>query len=263
MEQNKLQKRLEYLYKQKTYIEKSMTDFPNGNLRIMKDKNNIKYFLITSKGDTHGKYIKKGEAETAHLIAKRDYYKKLHKEITHEIQAIERYLKSMNGSSAEDVYEKMNKYRQALVEPLMLSDQEYVKRWLEQEYLGNPYEVQDKRFETNRGDLVRTKSEAMIANVYYELGIPYRYEYPFRMHNGKIKYPDFTLLKMPERKMIYHEHMGLLEDKDYRQANLQKLYDYSKSGLLCTDNLILTFETDYIPLKISDIKKMISQIFNQ
>ena len=36
--------------------------------------------------------------------------------------------------------------------------------------------------------------------MYYELGIPYRYEAELRLRNGKRKYPDFTLLNTKKEK---------------------------------------------------------------
>ena len=55
--------------------------------------------------------------------------------------------------------------------------------------------VRREVYETKKNELVRTKSEMMLADMYYELGIPYRYEAQLLLKNGKKKYPDFTLLK--------------------------------------------------------------------
>lgn len=108
---------------------------------------------------------------------------------------------------------------------------------------------------------MRSKSEAMIADMYYELGIPYRYECPIQLYNGKTKYPDFTLLRMPERKEIIHEHMGCLEEASYRRSNLMKIAEYSESNIYLGVNLILTFETDYLPFNRGSIRSMIIDLF--
>lgn len=262
MNTDKFQNRIIFLTKLITTIENKLRKVNvEGNLRIFKDKKTTKYYLISKKADTNGKYLKKKDLSIAQKIAQRDYYIKLLKEATREKKALEKYVAGMCGTAPEDVYDELNELRRELVEPALISDRKYVVQWLSEEYRGNPYEPSELLRETKRGDRVRTKSEELLANMYYEMGIPYKYEYPFTVYDGRVKYPDFVLLKMPERKEIYHEHLGLLEDDTYRKTNLIKLRDYSKSGLYLGDNLIITYETDYVPLNIPDTRKMIGKIF--
>lgn len=261
MNTEKIQNRIVYLSKLIASVEGKLQKIPEeGNLRVFKDNKVTKYYLITGTGDTNGKYLKKEEMSLAQKIAQRDYYKKLLKEAYREKKALERYIAGMKGTAPEEVYEEMNELRKQLVKPALMSDEEYVRRWLSEEYKGNPYEPSEKIRETKRGDMVRTKSEELLANMYYEMGVPYRYEYPLTLYDGRVKYPDFILLKMPERKEIYHEHLGLLEDGDYRRANLTKLRDYSKSGVFLGNNLIITYETDYVPLNIPEIRRMVEKV---
>jgi hypothetical protein len=97
--------------------------------------------------------------------------------------------------------------------------------------------------------------------MYYELGIPYRYECALKLPNGKIKYPDFTLLDTKRRRLIYHEHMGLMEEDRYRKDNLSKVNEYRKNGIFIGKNLVLTFEGPGYPFNIADIKKSTEEIF--
>ena len=46
---------------------------------------------------------------------------------------------------------------------------------------GEVYLPEEKKFATKRGELVRSKSEAMIADCYYELGIPYKNAQPINL----------------------------------------------------------------------------------
>ena len=59
--------------------------------------------------------------------------------------------------------------------------------------------------------------------MYYELGIPYRYDAEIQLKGGIKKYPDFTLFDAKNKREIYHEHFGMLDDDKYRKKNLQKL----------------------------------------
>ncbi len=97
--------------------------------------------------------------------------------------------------------------------------------------------------------------------MYYEMGIPYRYECALLLSNGKTKFPDFTVLDTKRRRIVYHEHMGCLDEERYRKENLGKLSDYRKSGIYTGKNLLLTFEGAGCPFNITDIKKSTTEMF--
>lgn len=87
------------------------------------------------------------------------------------------------------------------------------------------------------GEFVRSKSEALIVCLLIMLGIPYQYEQI--LPDGYPSFhPDFTLY-LPKR-VIYWEHLGLLENADYAAnwADRKRLYaDYGiweGFNLLCT-----------------------------
>lgn len=83
---------------------------------------------------------------------------------------------------------------------------------------------------TERGEKVRSKSEAIIANILYNLGLDYRYEYPIEGHEQPgIRRPDFVLIS-PERKPIIWEHLGMLDDPDYRNRWQAKQAWYEANG---------------------------------
>lgn len=243
-------------------LEKSLQGFPQGSLRIQKKRKSLQYYHITQPLDTKGKYIKAQDKNFAFALAQGEYSRDFLREAKREKQAIDRYLRGMDGTPPEDVYDNLSIYRKDIVTPFIISDSEYARRWLEEEFEPNPFNSEEKTRQTNRGEWVRSKTEESLANMYYDLGIPYRYEAPLILNNGKTKYPDFTLLKLPERKLIYHEHMGMMEDEFYRQTNIQKIQDYAHNGIFCGKNLILTFDTDYAALNMKDIRSMAKEIFS-
>lgn len=66
------------------------------------------------------------------------------------------------------------------------------------------------------GDMVRSKSEVIIANLLHERGIEFRYEKPlYATVEGTMYLPDFTLIWQGEE--IYWEHLGRLDLPDYRK----------------------------------------------
>ncbi|MBP7937700.1 MAG: AAA family ATPase [Phycisphaerae bacterium] len=100
--------------------------------------------------------------------------------------------------------------------------------------------VQDRFMEdglihrTSRGDLVRSKSEVIIANLLYDkLKITnYLYENPLQGRNGSVRYPDFTLIDAETGRNLYLEHLGMLGDRVYRERWERKLAWYREQGVV-------------------------------
>ena len=110
---------------------------------------------------------------------------------------------------------------------------------------------------TDKGERVRSKSELNIANMLYKMNIPYKYECPLVLSNGKIFHPDFTLLDIAKRREVYWEHRGMMDDRGYLKNTIQKVKDYRKEGICIGDNLLITEETSYLPLGTNEIVDVI------
>ena len=95
--------------------------------------------------------------------------------------------------------------------------------------------------ETQSGELVRSKSEVIIANALYSYGIPFHYEerFPYPDENGRYYYPDFVIM-LPDGRILYWEHFGLLSKLSYCQHNAEKLYHYQTNDVHIGKNLIIT-----------------------
>src|SRR5690242_9568714 len=93
---------------------------------------------------------------------------------------------------------------------------------------------------SQRGQLVRSKSELVIANMLEDLGIPYTYERPLEGSAtiGR-KFPDFTFLD-PAGEPIVWEHLGMLARPDYRDGWQAKRVWYEKNGFALGQNLFTT-----------------------
>jgi len=257
---HELNKRRDYLQELIREIEGQLQIAPQGNLRVSNIKGIPRYYHMTIPGDTKGKYIKSKDKSLAYQLAQKDYLQKLYQEVKEELQDIEFFLKKHGGDDLEQVYDKMNEYRKEIVSPIVITDEMYVEQWEKEQFETNCYYPEEKVYPTKKDEMVRSKSEVMLADMYYDLGIPYRYEAALRLKNGKKKYPDFTLLDIRTRKVVYHEHMGLLDNEEYRQANMQKLKEYQKNGIYLGKNLIITYEGEGHYLNIREIRKMVKEI---
>jgi hypothetical protein len=84
---------------------------------------------------------------------------------------------------------------------------------------------------TERGDLVRSKSELVIADKLHARGVEYVYEQPLMIADGRIRYPDFTIADHARGVTYYWEHLGLLNDPGYRARWERKRAEYFAAGI--------------------------------
>jgi ATP-dependent exoDNAse (exonuclease V) alpha subunit len=85
---------------------------------------------------------------------------------------------------------------------------------------------------TERGDLVRSKSELVIANALHQRGIDYHFEKPVLFPDGSERLPDFTIENDATGETVFWEHLGLLHDRAYRKRWERKLAGYRSLGVL-------------------------------
>ena len=239
---------------------KNLCNVPEGNLRISNKNGITEYYLKNAVGN--GKYLKKQDQELAYAIAQRDYDREVLRRARERKKAIESFLQKYEKSCLKKLYRDINPYRKALIQTNIISDEEYVRRWLAVEYNGRQGydEIQD--FYTEKEERVRSKSEKIIADKLYRLGIPYRYEYPLILQDNIKIYPDFTILKMPEREEVYLEHFGMMDDLDYVRNVMRKLNTYEKNGIYIGVNLFVTYESVKYPLNTKGLDGLLKQLFN-
>ena len=144
-----------------------------------------------------------------------------------------------------------------LITPVDVSDEDYIREWMEETYEGKPIPDYLPFWETKRKERVRSKSELNIANALADRGIPYKYECPLQLSNGETVYPDFTVLNVKKRKVLYWEHRGMMDDKEYAKGAVLRLKELMKEGLFVGEELIITEETSANPLGTNEIDAVI------
>ena len=100
-----------------------------------------------------------------------------------------------------------------------------------------PVAVGDRFFEdylihrTARGEMVRSKSEVIIADHLAARGVAYTYEKPLTI-GSETRYPDFTVDDAETGMTIYWEHCGMLHVPKYLQRWEEKLSWYRSHKIL-------------------------------
>ena len=107
---------------------------------------------------------------------------------------------------------------------------EYKKKYYEQNLI----------HKTRRGELVRSKSEVIIANELDHAGIPYEYEKELVLENDGMRIPDFTIEDAETGKCFYWEHCGMLGDVEYARRWEEKKALYARHEIFEDVNLIVS-----------------------
>ncbi len=224
--------------------------------------------LTSSRGNVHQyyrrdlesgkrKYLRKNKLNEIRPIIQKEYERKLNNELHSQLSRVKSFLKNYDISMITDVYSKTCDAKRSLITPIIMPDEEYIEKWFHDNPSGqNTYPVK-VTFETMNGENVKSKSEKIIADMLLKEGIPYVYEPRLSLDGGIYKYPDFATLNIGTRKTIYWEHFGRLSDEGYCLSNFNKLMIYERNGIVLGDNLIITMESEDMPLEIRSVKENI------
>lgn len=227
-------------------------------LRAAKHGNTYQYFLKRHTSDSNGVYIKKKDRATACTLAQIEYDMKLIAEIQKRIEELKMFL-AMLGNPFENAFERMVFGKREMINPHRLSDEVYISKWRNQDYTELGFDEKAAEYFTRNGLRVRSKSEILIADILDDLSIPFLYEKPLHLHSETV-HPDFTLLDIKQRKELYWEHFGMMDDMDYRNKAFLKIRKYEASALFSHDSFIWTFETGRYPLDTKAIRKLAKEI---
>ncbi len=243
--------------------ERDLKNQPAGRLRISTSNKQTRYYHVRSNGDMSGTYIKKENRGLVKDLAQKEYAIQFLKHAKSELIYWDKVKIGLSKHNADLTFRQLIPQRQSLVSPYIIDDAEYAKAWQRQNLQTNAFYVEEKKIMTARGEKVRSKSEALIADILAELGIPYHYEAAIRLGNRHLRYPDFTLLDIRTREEIYLEHFGMLDREEYRVRALSKMNEYMENGIFLGVNLLVTFETSDAPLDTKYTRAMLARFFGK
>lgn len=229
---------------------------PEQKIRLSKS-NGCKQYRLYDPTTQKITYVKKSQRKLVAKIAQRDYEVALSKKLKELYNKVNRFKRSYNFEDIKEIYEKLPAGRKDLVIPLIESDEQFIERWYEEHPGGQNDYPEEGNIYTAKGERVRSKSEKIIADLFYKYNIPYSYEPKLVVGNNHIINPDFVVLNVRRRKTIYWEHLGLIEMDSYAVKNLMKINDYNIAGYELGDNLLLSMETSTNAFDSRSIEKKI------
>ena len=244
-------------------LEEKLVKSPQGKIRISTSDRQPQYYLKKNKSDASWKYISKTEKTKLKQYVQKAYNEKMLRLLDKEIRSLERFKNDTDdiADRIRMIYSNYPDEVKTYIDPIDMSDDDYIKLWECIPYEGKEITDDVTLYETKRGERVRSKSELNIANALAAKGIPYKYECPLILMNGTKIHPDFTVLNVKERRQIYWEHRGMMDDKDYATKSVLRIKTYMKNGIVIGDELIITEETSVNPLGTNEIDAIIKRFF--
>ena len=204
---------------------KAQKNLPEGHLRIEQKKGRrpAQFYHFTNPADTHGTYIPAANHELARRLAQKDYDHKLIKLLQQQISIMERLIK-ITENKITSLYTKSCPARQKLINPVTLTDVQYVNNWQNITW-------QAKAFN----------------------------EFPLTLKDGNIYHPDFLCLNVRTRQEYIWEHFGLMDNPDYADCTVKKLKVFNENKIFLGKNLIITMESSATPLNSRQVENLINE----
>lgn len=213
-------------------------------------------------GYARGRYLRKDEIGIAREYAQAEYNQKLLKELDileRELNVAVKLCDSGIYKSILNVYDRLPEAKKRIVNSVVLSDADYLEEWYKSFVVEVNSYPKEQGIITDRGEIVRSKSEKMIADKLYSRNIPYIYEPQIILNDKSILFPDFVTLNPRERKNIYIEHFGMMDNPEYCKGALEKIERYELNGLYLGENLLTLFESSQKSINTKILDRMIER----
>lgn len=241
-------------------LESSTSQKAIGTILVYRDKGAPRFYLRERSGKRI--YLGDDKKETVSALVQKEYLTKLLHAVRDEKGSLEKCIDKLSRTNDLSIaFESLKEEYKPFVRKYKSEDDKYAKKWISERYYTTKKGAEHP-ITTLRGDHVRSKSEALIADRLFHAGIPYRYEARLLLMSQQethTYYPDFTILNKRTRKVIYWEHLGKLGDQNYCETNLDKLDVYSRFGIVQGKNLILTYECANKPLSTDIVNTLIKE----
>ena len=250
----KEQERLEQILKK---TKDRLGDAPQGTLRLSSCRENVQYYHCTQGDRKNGTYIPKEQMDLIRRLAQKSYDEKIISLADKRLSRVRRLAKDYDEIA--NVYQREHVERQKLIDPVEPTWEQQIEQWIAQKYQGKEFQEGTAVILTQKGERVRSKSEKILADYFYQNNIPYKYEMPLYLKGTGMVYPDFTFLSRRTRKEIYWEHDGRMDDPVYARSAVRKIQAYEENGIYPGENLILTFETEKTILDIRIVKGLVER----
>ena len=249
----------------------------DGKLWTEMRGNEIRYYNGTVHNGQKKRILLNNNPELIAELARKDYLRQEIKMMNENIQLLEKTKELLRNqyqdTSAVGVLEKLKDGRRsAAYENYYLSAVDklstplrhpidksrypgFILDWAASKYNRSSYRTEDLKHRSSYGLFTRTKSELSIVERLYAHMVPPRYE-EIIQKNGIIRIPDF-IVPSASGKLYYWEHLGMMNNPNYRRLSRRKLEEYEEIGIVPWDNLILTYDYEDGSIDMAEVDAII------
>ena len=261
-------KEIARLESMKKTIEEFQKNEPAGCLKHQK-RGAYTYFYQQYRNENtkkiERKFINKDNINLVKRLAQKKYYWHMKSIIDINLKVLKYLVERYCPEKMDRVFAELGNECKPFIMPLKGSREDQIRQWYEEKYEVNEAYPEHLRYKTEQGELVRSKSEVIIANMLYQHRdvLLYKYECPLKVKEaGKIKviYPDFKIMNIRTGKITYWEHAGLMDDTGYADDFVRKINTYISNNLLVGRDVVFSCETEDHPLDMTVVKKVIEEI---
>lgn len=228
--------------KQLIRYKQAIKSLPQGCLTCKKNKRGYKQYYIIAPNSRKPKYANKKMLMQVYKLKQRKKAELMIKLLENNIAVREYVLENYRDCSDEAI--------EAMLPKAYRADDELTEKVFQQTGLAkkvhqseNPYKPEELRHVTSFNLRVRSKGELIMAEAMHAAGLEFYYEKRLELYdedgNIKVVYPDFTIV-FPSGFIVYWEHKGRLDDRNYMLRDIEKTQMYYHNGIFEPHNLIVT-----------------------
>lgn len=258
-----VEERIGYLEDLIEEMSRALENAPPGKLRINNNQGKHQYYQRLSPSDRSGKYIPVSDFQLAKDLAEKEYNKCVLELAEAELKLLKKAGKSNYENILVTAYGMVPGRIRELLDLELESNQEYGRRWASQPYKKREFREGEKVYISRRGEKMHSKSECLISGIFDDLGLFYLYERPLLLEGHMPDdpvFPDFTILDVVNRKELFWEHFGMMDNQHYVQRNMKKIMEYQRNGIKVGENLIVTFESLEDPIDLELVERLAGKI---
>ncbi len=248
----------------KTIVDMRLENVPEGNLRISSSKGHaqmMRCLCDPKSGKKVEEYIRKEKRPLAAALAQKEYDSTIQRLVTKRLNQFNKIISDYENDEIEQIFSKRHPVRKAMITPVEKPMEQMAEEWNQRPYIGKEFQPYVTEIYSKKGERVRSKSEKILADLFNDLGLFYKYECPLVLNGFGTIYPDFTLLSLKLKKEFYWEHLGLMDNPEYAEKAIMKIDTYVKNGIFPGDRLILTYESKNYALNDSVVMGLINKYF--
>ena len=184
-----------------------------------------------------GAYIPKAETRLIRRLAQKSYDEKISKLAAKRLAQIRKITKDYEDDEIEKIFLKEHEARKALIVPVEPTWDQKLEKWVSEEYRKKDFLEGTPVILTEKGERVRSKSEKIMSDYFYRIGIPSK----------------------ASGHEIYWEHDGMMDDPVYAHNAVKKIQAYEENDIYPGERLILTFETEKNVLDMRHVKRLVEK----